>query len=211
MLTLFNLCPSPVLSEWSDGTVRADSKLSNQQPAALAHQYVCESILQGWCRQAQWMEDALVDLRGCLGPQLQHVSLVARGRALGGFHTCLNAHTSVNALSYIKSLKSTYFYRSGFVGESLPWEPVCVKRPKCGSDWRPHCSHSRGRGEGDCKEVFLIHGITKQELKHMTDMIHIFIILLWIYTFLYFSGPTIGVPRHLSDTMGWTEGGRRRD
>ncbi|XP_062270657.1 epithelial cell-transforming sequence 2 oncogene-like [Scomber scombrus] len=72
-----------IMSEWSDGSVCTE--LSNQQLAAPAHQYVCESILQGWCRQAQWMEEALVELRGRLGPQLQQVSLVARGRALGQF------------------------------------------------------------------------------------------------------------------------------
>ncbi|KAM7375295.1 hypothetical protein PAMA_014408 [Pampus argenteus] len=72
-----------ILSEWSDGSVCVD--LSTQQPAAPWHQYVCESVLQGWCRQAQWMEETLVELRGWLGPQLQRVSLQARGRALGQF------------------------------------------------------------------------------------------------------------------------------
>lgn len=89
------------MSEWSDGSLCPE--LSNQQLAAPAHQYVCESILQGWCRQAQWMEEALVELRGRLGPQLQQVSLVARGRALGGSHAHVDAHTSVNTLSPIKS------------------------------------------------------------------------------------------------------------
>ena len=32
------------------------------------------------------MEEALGELRGRLGPQLQRLSLQARGRALGGFH-----------------------------------------------------------------------------------------------------------------------------
>ncbi|XP_070786926.1 epithelial cell-transforming sequence 2 oncogene-like [Enoplosus armatus] len=72
-----------ILSEWSDGSVCTG--LSNQRPAAPALQFVCESVLQGWCRQAQWMEEALGELRGCLGPQLQRVSLQARGRALGHF------------------------------------------------------------------------------------------------------------------------------
>ncbi|KAM7365669.1 hypothetical protein PAMP_016584 [Pampus punctatissimus] len=72
-----------ILSEWSDDSVCVD--LSKQQPAAPWHQYVCESVLQGWCRQAQWMEEVLVELRGCLGPLLQRVSLQARGRALGQF------------------------------------------------------------------------------------------------------------------------------
>ncbi|XP_076579684.1 epithelial cell-transforming sequence 2 oncogene-like [Chaetodon auriga] len=79
-----------ILSEWSDGSVC--SGVSNLQPAAPALQFVCEIVLQGWCRQAQWMEEALEELRGCLGPQLQRVSLRARGRALGHFlweTTCL--------------------------------------------------------------------------------------------------------------------------
>ncbi|KAF3857448.1 hypothetical protein F7725_009307 [Dissostichus mawsoni] len=50
-----------------------------------ALQFVCERVLQGWCRQAEWMEEALEGLRGHLGPQLQRLSLEARGRALGGF------------------------------------------------------------------------------------------------------------------------------
>ncbi|XP_045915002.1 epithelial cell-transforming sequence 2 oncogene-like [Micropterus dolomieu] len=72
-----------ILSEWSDSSVCTG--LSNQQPVAPAVQFVCESVLQGWCRQAQWMEEALGELRGCLGPQLERVSLQARGRALGNF------------------------------------------------------------------------------------------------------------------------------
>ncbi|XP_035533563.1 epithelial cell-transforming sequence 2 oncogene-like [Morone saxatilis] len=72
-----------ILSEWSDGSVCTG--LSKQQPAAPALQFVCESVLQGWCRQAQWMEEALGELRVCLGPQLQRVGLQARGRALGLF------------------------------------------------------------------------------------------------------------------------------
>ncbi|XP_040056103.2 epithelial cell-transforming sequence 2 oncogene-like isoform X1 [Gasterosteus aculeatus] len=72
-----------ILSEWSDGAVHTG--LSEQQPASPARQFVCESVLQGWCRQAQWMEEALGELRDCRGPQLQSVSLQARGRALGHF------------------------------------------------------------------------------------------------------------------------------
>ncbi|XP_028427223.1 epithelial cell-transforming sequence 2 oncogene-like [Perca flavescens] len=72
-----------ILSEWSDGSV--GTGLLNQQPAAPALQFVCESVLQGWCRQAQWMDEALEELRGCLGTQLQRLSLQARGRALGHF------------------------------------------------------------------------------------------------------------------------------
>ncbi|XP_067439428.1 epithelial cell-transforming sequence 2 oncogene-like isoform X1 [Thunnus thynnus] len=72
-----------ILSEWSDSSLCVE--LSNQQPGTPAHQYVCESLLQVWCRQAEWVEEALGELRGFLGPHLQQVSLEARGRALGQF------------------------------------------------------------------------------------------------------------------------------
>ncbi|XP_070711954.1 epithelial cell-transforming sequence 2 oncogene-like [Pempheris klunzingeri] len=72
-----------ILSEWSDGSVCTG--LSEQQPAAPPLQFVCESVLQGWCRQARWMEEALGELRGSLGPQLQRAGLLARSRALGHF------------------------------------------------------------------------------------------------------------------------------
>ncbi|KAK2857006.1 hypothetical protein Q5P01_005741 [Channa striata] len=72
-----------ILSEWSDGSLCTG--LLNQQPAAPALRYLSKSVLLGWCRQAQWMEEALGDLRDHLGPQLQRVSLQARGRALGHF------------------------------------------------------------------------------------------------------------------------------
>ncbi|KAJ4924053.1 hypothetical protein JOQ06_000295 [Pogonophryne albipinna] len=72
-----------ILSEWSDGSVCTG--LSNQGPSAPALQFVCERVLQGWCRQAEWMEEALGGLRGHMGPQLQRLSLEARGRALGLF------------------------------------------------------------------------------------------------------------------------------
>ncbi|XP_034533896.1 epithelial cell-transforming sequence 2 oncogene-like [Notolabrus celidotus] len=72
-----------ILSEWSDGSVCTG--ISILQPAGPPLLYVCESVLQAWCRQAQWMEEALGELRGCLGPRLQRASLQARGRALGHF------------------------------------------------------------------------------------------------------------------------------
>ncbi|KAM3585505.1 uncharacterized protein V6R79_019380 [Siganus canaliculatus] len=72
-----------ILSEWSDGSV--GTGLSDQQPGGPALQFVCEEVLQSWCTQAQWMEEALRDLRASLGPQLQRVSLQARARALGHF------------------------------------------------------------------------------------------------------------------------------
>lgn len=57
----------------------------DQRPAAPALQYVWEDVLQAWCRQAQWMEEALEELRAHVGPQLQRVGLQARGRALGAW------------------------------------------------------------------------------------------------------------------------------
>ncbi|XP_059183914.1 LOW QUALITY PROTEIN: epithelial cell-transforming sequence 2 oncogene-like [Centropristis striata] len=74
-----------ILSEWSDGIVSSGPPEPAAAAAAPALQYVCESVVQGWCRQAQWMEEALGELRGRLGPQLQQISLQARGRALGHF------------------------------------------------------------------------------------------------------------------------------
>ncbi|XP_034405247.1 epithelial cell-transforming sequence 2 oncogene-like [Cyclopterus lumpus] len=72
-----------ILGEWSDG--RVCTGLSEQRPASPALRFVCDGALLGWCRQAQWMEEALGQLRGSWGPQLQSVSLQARGRALGHF------------------------------------------------------------------------------------------------------------------------------
>lgn len=92
---VFSFCPFtppcllPVLSEWSRSSVCA-AKPPNHPPAAPPSQYVCESVLQGWCREAEWMEEALVELRRSLGPRLQQVSLQARGRALGGCHTLVD-------------------------------------------------------------------------------------------------------------------------
>ena len=89
--------PLPVLSEWSDGSVCTG--LSNQGPSAPALQFVCESVLQGWCRQAEWMEEALEGLRGHLGPQLQRLSLEARGRALGGFQMNVDSNSYTHGWS----------------------------------------------------------------------------------------------------------------
>lgn len=74
--------PHVVLSEWSgdDGAALLD-----QYPASPALQYMSDGVLQAWCRQAQWMEEALQELRRTLEVQLQQSSLQARGRALGRF------------------------------------------------------------------------------------------------------------------------------
>uniref|UniRef100_A0A665X397 Coiled-coil domain containing 28A n=1 Tax=Echeneis naucrates TaxID=173247 RepID=A0A665X397_ECHNA len=69
------------------GGFQSSDRLSNQPVAAPAFHYVCESILQAWCREAKWMEVALEEVRRCLGPQLHQVSLQARGRALGRSHS----------------------------------------------------------------------------------------------------------------------------
>lgn len=83
-------CSPAVLSQWSDGSVCAGP--STQPPAAPALQFVSEGVLELWCRQAQWMEEALGELRGLLEPRLQRLSLQTRGRALGAWHLCWNTH-----------------------------------------------------------------------------------------------------------------------
>ncbi|KAF7663196.1 hypothetical protein LDENG_00214700 [Lucifuga dentata] len=76
-----------ILGEWSDSSVcdRLSNRPVCEEAAAPALKYVHESVLQSWCRQAEWMEEALRELSGCLGPQLQRVGHEARGRALGYF------------------------------------------------------------------------------------------------------------------------------
>nr|XP_061841317.1 epithelial cell-transforming sequence 2 oncogene-like [Nerophis lumbriciformis] len=71
-----------ILSEWSDGSVGAGG-ISSQQLGGPALQYVSAQVLQSWCRQTQWMEEALGEMRKSLEPCLQQASLQARGRALG--------------------------------------------------------------------------------------------------------------------------------
>lgn len=65
------------------------------QPAAPALQYMSESVLHSWCTQAQWMEEALGEVKAFLGPQLQRASLQARGRALGGFQVLSKTHVGL--------------------------------------------------------------------------------------------------------------------
>ncbi|KAM9829020.1 epithelial cell-transforming sequence 2 oncogene-like [Syngnathus typhle] len=71
-----------ILSDWSDGSIGAVG-FSDPQPGGPALRYITEPVLLGWCRQAQWMEEALVEMRNSLEFQLQRVGLQARGRALG--------------------------------------------------------------------------------------------------------------------------------
>ncbi|XP_051913673.1 epithelial cell-transforming sequence 2 oncogene-like isoform X3 [Hippocampus zosterae] len=71
-----------ILSDWSDGSIGAIG-LSDPQPGGPALHYICEPVLIGWCRQAQWIEEALAEMKNCLEFRLQQVGLQARGRALG--------------------------------------------------------------------------------------------------------------------------------
>uniref|UniRef100_A0A4W6E392 Coiled-coil domain containing 28A n=1 Tax=Lates calcarifer TaxID=8187 RepID=A0A4W6E392_LATCA len=106
--------------------------VSNQQPAAPAFQYVCESVLQGWCRQAKWMEDVLRELRACLGPQLQQVSLQARGRALGGSHTRVDSNTCTHRLKRVHTLCPVILLTNLS-------KTVSIRKPRCLIDTCP-CS-----------------------------------------------------------------------
>ncbi|KAM6893479.1 epithelial cell-transforming sequence 2 oncogene-like [Xenentodon cancila] len=72
-----------ILSEWAASDV--STGLSDQQTAGPPQQYVCSRVLQSWCRQAEWMEEALREVRSSLEPRLQEASLQARCRALGFF------------------------------------------------------------------------------------------------------------------------------
>ncbi|MED6292533.1 hypothetical protein CHARACLAT_001241 [Characodon lateralis] len=72
-----------ILSEWSGGDGGAVPV--DQDPAAPALQYMFDSVLLGWCRQAHWMEEVLGQLRNSLELQLRQASVQARGRALGLF------------------------------------------------------------------------------------------------------------------------------
>ncbi|XP_034072923.1 epithelial cell-transforming sequence 2 oncogene-like isoform X2 [Gymnodraco acuticeps] len=112
-----------ILSEWSDGSVCTG--LSNQGPSAPALQFVCERVLQGWCRQAEWMEEALGALRGHLGPQLHRLSLEARGRALGGFQMNVDSNSYTHGWSNFR-LKWMTPCNVSFVGLFL-WEKMCLE------------------------------------------------------------------------------------
>lgn len=85
------LSPPAVLSDWSDGGVCAAPP--DQRAAAPALRFVSEGVLLGWCRQAEWMEEALGELRGLLEPRLQRLSLQMRGRALGAWQQCCSGRS----------------------------------------------------------------------------------------------------------------------
>ncbi|XP_056450702.1 epithelial cell-transforming sequence 2 oncogene-like [Gadus chalcogrammus] len=72
-----------ILSRWTSSSSR--HLRVREEEEELEECYVHEAVLRGWCLQAQWMEEALGELRGLLGPRLHGVSLEARGRALGHF------------------------------------------------------------------------------------------------------------------------------
>uniref|UniRef100_A0A8C4EL76 DH domain-containing protein n=1 Tax=Dicentrarchus labrax TaxID=13489 RepID=A0A8C4EL76_DICLA len=138
-----------ILSEWSDGSVCTG--LSNKQPAL---QFVCESVLQGWCRQAQWMEEALGELRGGLGPQLQQVGLQARGRALGLF---LWEKLCLEELCVSKELNEALM--EGFVAltrqeETRPLEFLAVFLTK----WSEEKEREESSGEDKLKNKGAPHG-----------------------------------------------------
>ncbi|XP_061633247.1 epithelial cell-transforming sequence 2 oncogene-like isoform X2 [Phyllopteryx taeniolatus] len=71
-----------IFGDWSDGSISAIG-LSDPQPGGPALHYISEPVLQGWCRQVQWMEEALGEMKSCLDFRLQQVGLQAWGRALG--------------------------------------------------------------------------------------------------------------------------------
>uniref|UniRef100_A0A3P9K2P9 Coiled-coil domain containing 28A n=1 Tax=Oryzias latipes TaxID=8090 RepID=A0A3P9K2P9_ORYLA len=72
-----------ILGEWSSSEVHVG--FAAQHPATPPLQYVNEDVLHGWCRQAEWLEEALQELRSSVEASLQQLSLQARGRALGYF------------------------------------------------------------------------------------------------------------------------------
>lgn len=74
-----------VLGEWSDRSVSTWLSKCKQAPSP-ALDYFHESVLQGWCTQAQWMEESLSELRLSLATKLERVSVEVRGRALGRSH-----------------------------------------------------------------------------------------------------------------------------
>lgn len=88
LLTSGCFISSSVLSCWSDGSVCFSASASAQPPAAPALQFVSAGVLQGWCWQAEWLEDALQELRGLLESRLKALSLQTRGRALGASQVC---------------------------------------------------------------------------------------------------------------------------
>ncbi|XP_061686304.1 epithelial cell-transforming sequence 2 oncogene-like [Syngnathoides biaculeatus] len=71
-----------ILSDWSDGSISA-IRLCDPQPGGPALHYISEPVLQSWCRQVQWMEEALGEMKACLEFRFQQVGLQACGRALG--------------------------------------------------------------------------------------------------------------------------------
>ncbi|XP_014879341.1 epithelial cell-transforming sequence 2 oncogene-like isoform X1 [Poecilia latipinna] len=146
-----------ILSEWSGG---------DQDPAAPALCYVTDSVLLGWCRQAQWIEEVLVCLRKSLELQLQQASLQARCRALGLFLwenisldtlgvcgelsealteglTALNRQNESRPVEFLSSFLMKWSKEDGEMsqggGSSCPGPPPGI--PQTTLDWR--CSVGR--------------------------------------------------------------------
>ncbi|RVE75252.1 hypothetical protein OJAV_G00015060 [Oryzias javanicus] len=69
-----------ILSEWSHSDMHLG--FSGEHPPL---QYINDGVLHGWCRQAEWLEEALQEMRSSSEASLQQLSLQARGRALGYF------------------------------------------------------------------------------------------------------------------------------
>ncbi|CAM9098568.1 unnamed protein product [Lampetra planeri] len=101
-----------------------------QPPGGPALHYACDSVLQLWCRQAEWMEDALVELRGRMETQLHRVGLQARGRALGHFlsgtvrleDVCMSGDLSaalVEGLTALSQQEETAFDWRGVIAREL--------------------------------------------------------------------------------------------
>ncbi|CAG5934273.1 unnamed protein product [Menidia menidia] len=91
-----------ILGEWSDAELSEQHQQQGGPAGAPARLYVWDAALQGWCRQALWMEEALRELRSSLEPRLWPLaSLQARGRALG---FCLWERISLDKLDVSKEL-----------------------------------------------------------------------------------------------------------
>ncbi|XP_024918251.1 epithelial cell-transforming sequence 2 oncogene-like isoform X2 [Cynoglossus semilaevis] len=72
-----------ILGEWTDSSMFTGQCQDHSASPAL--QYVWNSVLQSWCTQSRWVEEALEELRVYLGLQLKKISSQGRGRALGNF------------------------------------------------------------------------------------------------------------------------------
>ncbi|XP_037552261.1 epithelial cell-transforming sequence 2 oncogene-like [Nematolebias whitei] len=164
-----------ILSEWSGGDDGA--ALLDQHPTAPALQYMSDGVLQAWCRQAQWMEEALQELRRTLEVQLQQSSLQARGRALGHFlweklcldKMCVSRELSealtegLTALTEQEETRPLEFLSSFLLQwseeeneedsslvkkDSLPNTSLLLEQPQMALDWRGLVARELHHSEG---------------------------------------------------------------